>query len=125
MDVRESIGFFVEIAGMEEGSWQAPAQMGDFSIDPRELAILPLGEGNRGLHLIRPDAGFALRNGFAHNPSLGGHPAFWVPDILAVMARLEAAGWPYSDAGVYAMPGMHQVYCLDPSANMLEINQYV
>ena len=24
-----------------------------------------------------------------------------------------------------AMAGMHQVYCLDPSANMLEINQYV
>jgi len=125
IDVRESVGFFVEIAGMAEGRWEAPAAMGKFSIDRSELAILPLGEGNRGLHLIRPDAGFAQRNGFAHNPSIGGHPALWVPDIHAVMARLDAAGWPYSDAGVYAMPGMHQIYCFDPSANMLEINQYV
>ncbi len=123
--VRESVGFFTEMAGMTEGRWDAPKQMGDFSTDPARLAILALGEGNRGIHLIEPDAGFAQRNGFAHNPSLGGHPAFWVKDVEAVMARLAAAGWPYSDAGVYAMPGMHQIYCLDPSANMLEINQYV
>lgn len=123
-DVRETVAFYVEIAGMAEGRWIAPARMGDFSIDPAELAILPTGEGNRGLHIIRPDPGFALRNGFAHNPSLGGHPAFFIPSIEAVKARLAAAGTLVSNAGVYAMAGMHQVYVLDPSANVIEINQY-
>jgi hypothetical protein len=48
-----------------------------------------------------------------------------VPDVLAVKARLEAAGVLVSDAGVYAMAGMHQIYVLDPSANMIEVNQNV
>ena len=41
------------------------------------------------------------------------------------MRRMDEAGVPYSDAGVYAMPGMHQIYAFDPHANMIEINQYV
>ncbi len=124
-DVREAVAFYVEIGGMTEGQWKAPAAMGKFSIDPRELAVLPLGEFNRGLHIIHPDPGFAFRNGFAHNPSIGGHPALFVPDVKAVKARLEASGTLVSDAGVYAMVGMHQLYMLDPSANMIEINQFI
>jgi catechol 2,3-dioxygenase-like lactoylglutathione lyase family enzyme len=122
-DVRASVRFFVETAGMVEGHWRAPAARGDFSIDPHELAVLDLGAENRGLHVIRPDAGFGKRNGFAHNPSIGGHPAFRVPDIQAVMRRLDAAGVVYSDAGTYAMDRYHQVYVYDPSFNLIEINQ--
>lgn len=126
-DVRETAGFFAEIAGMEEGRWTRPhgADEGAFSIDPAELTILPLGPGNRGLHIIRPDPLFGRRNGFVVNPSIGGHPAITVPDIRAVMARMDAAGWHYDDAGVYAMPGMHQIYTLDPAMNVIEVNQQV
>lgn len=124
-DVRETIAFFVDIAGMTEGKWIAPPDMGDFSIDPNELAVLTLGGDNRGLHIIRPDAGFGYRNGFAHNPSIGGHPAFRVPDIHAVMSRLDDAGTVYSDAGTYAMTGYHQVYVFDPAYNLIEINQRI
>lgn len=129
-DVREAVGFYTEIAGMAEGQWRAPAARGDFSIDPSLLAVLPAGNDinaadNSGLHIIRADPGFALRNKFAHNPSIGGHPAFCVPDVLAVKARLEAAGVLVSDAGVYAMAGMHQIYVFDPSGNMIEVNQVV
>jgi catechol 2,3-dioxygenase-like lactoylglutathione lyase family enzyme len=99
--------------------------MGDFSIDPKQLAVLTLGSDNRGLHIIRPDAGFGYRNGFAHNPSIGGHPAFAVPDIQAVMRRLRDADVVFSDAGTYAMTGYHQVYLYDPSYNLIEINQKV
>ena len=100
-DVRETAGFFAEIAGMEEGRWTRPegADEGAFSIDPAELTIFPLGDGNRGLHIIRPDPLFGQRNGFVVNPSIGGHPAITVPDIHAVMARMDAAGWHYDDAG--------------------------
>jgi len=122
-DVRDAVGFYTEIAGMTEGTWRAPAERGDFSIDPAALAVLPLGDDNSGLHLIRADPGFALRNGFAHNPSIGGHPAFCVPDVLAVKRRLLAAGYAVSDAGVYAMAGMHQIYVFDPATNMIEVNQ--
>lgn len=124
-DVRESAAFFTEIAGITEGTWDRGGTAGDFSVDPRDLTIFPLGHGNRGLHLIRPDAAFGKRNGFTVNPSVGGHPAFMVPDIKAVMARMDAAGWLYDDAGVYAMPGMHQIYTYDPAMNVIEINQQV
>jgi catechol 2,3-dioxygenase-like lactoylglutathione lyase family enzyme len=124
-DVREATAFYVEMAGLTEGRWQAPAGRGDFSIDPAELAVLTRGTDNSGLHIIRPDPGFALRNRFAHNPSIGGHPAFCVPDVEAVKARLEAAGVLVSDAGVYAMANMRQIYVLDPAANMIEVNQVV
>lgn len=124
-DVRAAAAFYTGLAGLPEGDWQAPASRGNFSIERSELAIMPLGARNRGLHVIRPDAGFAHRNNFVHNPSIGGHPAFFVPDVQAVKARLTAAGVPVTDAGVYAMVGMHQIYALDPSANMIEINQFV
>lgn len=124
-NVRETVAFYVEIAGMREGSWKASPARGDFSIDPSALAVIALDDFNRGLHVIRADAGFAIRNGFAHNPSIGGHPAFHVADVLAVKSRLEADGILVSDAGNYAMYGMHQIYVLDPAANMIEVNQFV
>jgi catechol 2,3-dioxygenase-like lactoylglutathione lyase family enzyme len=124
-DVREAVAFYTEIAGMVEGQWQAPSARGDFSIDTNELAVLPQGEFNRGIHIIRADAGFAHRNNFPHNPSIGGHPAFFVPDVLAVKSRLQAAGTEVSDARIYAMAGMHQIYALDPTANVIEVNQFV
>jgi len=124
-NVRETVAFYTGVIGLKEGRWRAAANKGDFSIDPAELAVLTTADDNSGLHIIRPDAGFAYRNRFAHNPSIGGHPAFCVPDVLAVKARLEAAGVLVSDAGVYAMAGMHQIYVLDPAANMIEVNQHV
>ena len=124
-DVRTVVNFFCTIVGCREGHWQAPSQKGDFSIDPEALSILPLGALNRGLHIIRPDAGFAHRNNFAHNPSIGGHPAFWVKDVSAVKERLQQDDVIVTDAGMYAMANMHQIYVLDPSANMIEVNQFL
>ena len=64
LNVRESIHFFCDLLGMKEGQWVAPINKGDFSIDPSELAILPLSNNNRGLHVIKPDDGFGYRNRF-------------------------------------------------------------
>ena len=125
LDVRDSIAFFCNIASMLEGKWVAPINKGDFSIDPSELAILPLSNNNRGLHIIKPDEGFGYRNNFAHNPSIGGHPAFTIKDLSSLIARLGKEKILYSDAKVYAMPGFHQIYLYDINANMLEVNQAV
>ena len=125
LNVRDSIEFFSNILGMKEGRWVAPVNKGDFSIDPSELAILPLSNNNRGLHVIKPDDGFGYRNNFAHNPSIGGHPAFTINDLSDLTAKLDKNKILYSDAKVYAMPGFHQIYLYDINANMLEINQAV
>ena len=123
-DVRKSVEFLATNLGLKEGSWRAPDEKGDFSIDPRDLSVFPLGAFNGGLHIIKPDPGFALRNNFAHNPSIGGHPAIVVEDIQEVKNRLEAENVLITDAGTYAMVDMHQIYCLDPSGNVIEVNQY-
>ena len=125
LDVRRSIDFFTNISEMIEGEWVAPKNKGDFSIDPSELAILPLSNNNRGLHVIKPDDGFGYRNNFAHNPSIGGHPAFTIKDLSSLKNRLDKNNILYSDAKVYAMPGFHQIYLYDINANMLEVNQAV
>jgi hypothetical protein len=38
---------------------------------------------------------------------------------------MDKVGHLYSDAGTYAMAGMHQVYTYDPSMNFIEINQEI
>lgn len=125
LNVRDSINFFCNLVGMSEGKWLAPINKGDFSIDPSELAILPLSDSNRGLHIIKPDEGFGWRNNFAHNPSIGGHPAFTIKNLSALKEKLDNKKILYSDAKVYAMPGFHQIYLYDINANMLEVNQAV
>ena len=125
LDVRETAEFFIHFAGMREGKWIPPAEMGNFSIEPNELSVFPVSNDNRGLHIIKPDDAFGYRNNFPHNPSIAGHPAFTVPNIASVMERLEQEGILYSDAKVYAMPGFHQIYLYDINANMIEINQSV
>ena len=123
-DVRNSVQFLAVNLNLKEGSWRAPDGKGDFSIEPADLSVFPLGSFNGGLHIIKPDPGFALRNNFAHNPSIGGHPAIVVQDIQAVKNRLAAEDVLITDAGSYAMVDMHQIYCLDPSGNVIEVNQY-
>jgi catechol 2,3-dioxygenase-like lactoylglutathione lyase family enzyme len=124
-DVREVAAFYVEIAGMNEGRWQAPAAMGDVTVDPALVSLLPLGNFNRGIHIVRADPGFPTRYSLTHNPTIGGHPAFSVRNVHAVKARLEEGGVLVSDAQVYAMDRMYQIYFQDPSANMIEVNQFV
>ena len=66
-DVRKSVKFIVTNLGLKEGSWRAPDGKGDFSADPKDLSVFSLGAFNGGLHIIKPDPGFALRNNFAIN----------------------------------------------------------
>ena len=47
-----------------------------------------------------------------------------VQDIQEVKDRLEAENVLITDAGTYAMADMHQIYFLDPSGNVIEVNQY-
>ncbi|MEL6235834.1 MAG: DsbA family protein [Pseudomonadota bacterium] len=128
-DVRASARFYTQILGMAEADWQFPpaSEVGFLPADPDRLALFPAQTGargaNAGLHLIAPDPEFARKNGFDHNPSIGGHIAIQVPDLDAVMARLAAAGIPYSYAPTFAIPDMRHVYVYDPAMNLLELNE--
>lgn len=131
-DVRESAAFYAAIFGMQEGTFQRPSAGGNFRSDPAAIAAFEqddaerMGLGvNNGLHIVKPMPSFARDNGLAHNPTIGGHVAITVPDLDAVMRRLDAAGVLYSDAGQYAMLGFRQIYLYDPSMNLIEINQRV
>ena len=125
LDVRESVHFISDLIGLKEGNWVAPNDKGDFSIDKKELSLFPISNDNKGLHFIKPDEGFAFRNNFIHNPSIGGHPAFTIKNINLIKEKLDNLKILYSDANVYAMPGFHQIYLYDANANTLEINQEV
>lgn len=130
-DVRASARFYTEIIGMAEEAWTfpPPEQTGRVSADPARLTLFQpsmSAEGaNSGLHLIRPEPEFARMNGLDHNPSIGGHVAIQVKDLDAVIARLKAAGIPFSETGIFAIPRMRHIYVYDPAMNLLEINQTI
>ncbi|UWQ22299.1 VOC family protein [Jannaschia sp. W003] len=122
-DVRRAAAFYTEVLGMREQPWRFPKARGYLPGEPDRLALLGDGrDGHSGLHLIAPDPEFAERNGLAFNPSVGGHVAIQVPDLAAVIRRLEAAGIPHSVTGEFAIPGLRHVYLEDPEGNLLEIN---
>ena len=131
IDVRQTARFYAEILGFAEGSWvfPPPEQVGHISSDPAKLTLFPTatqsqGE-NSGLHLIQPEAEFARKNSLDHNPSIGGHVAFQVSDLDAVIKRLDAAHIPYSLTGTFAIPGMRHLYVYDPGMNLIEINEMI
>ena len=121
-DVRQTVTFFRDIIGLNEGNWKLPpGQTPNFNFDPDYLAIM--GEDSRGIHIVKPVPEFARNNGLLINPTIGGHVAITVPDLDAVKRRLDAAGIMYSEGGRYAMAGVTNLYVYDPSANIIEINQ--
>ncbi|MFO6464564.1 VOC family protein [Jannaschia sp. KMU-145] len=122
-DVRRTAAFYTDILGMKERPWTFPETRGYLPGDPDKLALLGDGrDSHSGLHLIAPDEDFAEKNDLAFNPSVGGHVAFNVPDLDAVIARLRAAGVRHSVTGEFAIPGLRHVYLEDPEGNLVEVN---
>ena len=123
VEVKRTAAFLRDIIGMRDGSWTYPDNAGE--LHHRDDTIAFFGSQNRGIHVVKPIPTFAKDNGFFHNPTVGGHVAITVSDIRGVMARLDGAGVVFSDAGTYAMAGVHQIYFYDPSMNVIEINAVV
>lgn len=122
-DVLQSAAFYRDVVGLVDGVWSYPENVGKVGHNPRSIAAF--GSLNRGLHVVKAIPSFPRDNDLFHNPTIGGHFAVTVPDVDAVKARLEGAGYIVSDAGVYAMAGMRQIYAYDPFQNVIEINEAV
>ena len=122
-NVRESANFYRSILGLADG--QTPKTIGRSygNFERTEDAYVFLGEGDRGIHIVKPIPSFAADNNFKINPVISGHFAITVPDLDEVKRRLDQAGIFYSYAGDYAMPGVRQLYVYDPSMNCIEINE--
>src|SRR3954454_6689055 len=73
-------------------------------------------------HFVPAEPDFSRRCALPVNP-LVGHLAFRVDDIQALRARLDAAGVPHSDMGVWAITGWHQLFCADPEGRVIEFHQ--
>ena len=122
-DVRASAAFYQDLIGMAETEWQMSPDSPIADVTTNADLLAPFGSGdNRGLHVVKPQANFAKRNGLDHNPTIGGHFAVHFDDLEAAARRLDAAGILYSDAGCYAMAGLRQLYLYDPAMNLVELN---
>ena len=124
-DVRASVNFLKKYLKVIEGKWKAPVELGKVNISPNQLSIFNLDDNHSGIHINKADFTFSWRNNFIHNPTIGGHPAFNIRDIKLLAKRLQKHDVPLTDAKVYAMPNIHQVYLFDPNSNIVEINQNI
>ena len=124
-DVRSSVNFVSQYLKMKEGAWKAPIELGKVNIKPNQLAIFNLDDNHSGIHINKADFTFSWRNNFMHNPTIGGHPAFNVKDIKLFLKKLKSSDIAVTDAKIYAMPNIHQIYFFDPSANIIEVNQNI
>ena len=122
-NVRRDADFFRRIIGLTDGKWTYPPEVGDLHHD--EDGIAYFGIDNCGLHVVRLIPQFATEQGFHHNPTVGGHIALNIDDISAFMARCAGDDILLSDAGTYAMAGVHQTYVFDPAGNLIEVNATV
>jgi catechol 2,3-dioxygenase-like lactoylglutathione lyase family enzyme len=75
------------------------------------------------LHLCAMDHNLGARYGQPVNPVARGHVAFRCDDIEEAKRRLDDAGIPYADYGVWAVKGWYQIFFFDPVGTVVEIHQ--
>jgi catechol 2,3-dioxygenase-like lactoylglutathione lyase family enzyme len=120
-----------------------PSEMGAFyrdvlGLEPMDLQMIPgvrpaaraargsfVHDGQFQFHLAGRDPNLAFRMGQVVNPVVTGHIAFRTDDIEAVKERLRDSDIPFSDYGVWAVDGWHQIFFHDPAGHIVEIHQVV
>jgi catechol 2,3-dioxygenase-like lactoylglutathione lyase family enzyme len=121
-NVSESVHFYRNIIGLNDSAAKTIGG-GHGKFDRGSDAFVFIGDGDRGLHIVKPIPNFAKENGFSINPVVAGHFAVTVRSLDELRTRLDAAAIFYCDAGNYAMPGVRQLYVYDPSMNCVEVNE--
>ncbi len=117
-DVSRTAAFYRDLLGLTPV--ELPRDEGAYGAGIQTLE----DSGGYQYHFVPPEPDFAAKRGLPVNPLIG-HLAFRVDDVAAVRARLDAAGIPYSDMGVWAIEGWHQLFCADPDGRVIEFHQVI
>ena len=80
-------------------------------------------DGAVEFHLARRDVELGFRMKHFVNPLDRGHFCFRTDDIEGFRRRLDEKKIPYSDYGVWAIEGWHQIFFHDPDGNIIEVHQ--
>ena len=80
-------------------------------------------DGDVEFHLARRDIELGFRMKHFVNPLDRGHFCFRTDDIEGFKRRLDEKKIPYSDYGVWAIAGWHQIFFHDPDGNIIEVHQ--
>jgi glyoxylase I family protein len=76
------------------------------------------------LHLAARDDELGFRMQQVVNPvTASGHIAFRTDNIDQIKAQLVRHKVPFSDYGVFAMQGWHQIFFYDPSGRVIEVHE--
>ena len=124
LSVRETRAFLRNVIGLAEGRWIYPDRPGRTASRPRTASPISARRTAACMWCARCRASPATTASCTTRRSAAISPSrcrIWTPSSN----RLDAAGIQYSDAGVYAMNGVRQIYVYDPSFNVIEINQTV
>lgn len=117
-----TIEFYESVFGMQDAGMPLKERdRGCFKHDRENVSWYE--DGSAQIHISRPNPNMGRDNGFFLNPSLKGHLAIEVDDIERVKANLEARDLYFADPGHWAVQDLYQLYVIDPSTNMVEINQ--
>jgi len=122
-DVRAMAAFYSTVFDMREKPFPFVAQGRGALETGNDFVALFEDDNQRQIHICKPTPSLPWDNNLRLHPVINGHIAIEVDDIDEVMRRLQAAGIPFDDAGNWAFQGYRQVYCYDPSMNVVEINQ--
>jgi catechol 2,3-dioxygenase-like lactoylglutathione lyase family enzyme len=82
-----------------------------------------VSDGAVEFHLARRDVELGFRMKHFVNPLDRGHSCFRTDDIDGSKRRLDEKMIPYSDCGVWAIKGWHQIFFHDPDGNIIEVHQ--
>jgi catechol 2,3-dioxygenase-like lactoylglutathione lyase family enzyme len=124
-DVRAAAAFYAGVFGMQEKPFPF-VETGRGALQTgNDFVALFEDDSHRQIHICKPTPTLPWDNDLRLHPVINGHMAIQVDDIEEVMRQLESRGLPYNDAGKWAFKGHRQVYCYDPSMNVVEINQRV
>lgn len=86
-------------------------------------AVEFVSDGAVEFHLARRDVELGFRMKHFVNPLDRGHFCFRTDDIDGFKRRLDEKKIPYSDYGVWAIKGWHQIFFHDPDGNIIEVHQ--
>jgi glyoxylase I family protein len=119
-DVTRLEAFYRDVLGLEN----LPGMVGLRDTTSYDRKVVFIDGSPTQLHLATRDDELGFRNHQVVNPvTANGHIAFRTDDIDQFKTQLRKHNVPFSDYGIWAMRGWHQIFFYDPSGRVVEVHQ--